>query len=128
MAFTKDSTNGYLVASEAKTLPASATTEYSSEIDFLKYRHAGNNNQYCTFVITLSGVSGTNVDFALYGAYASGGTKFLLKDALIADQTAAGTVAGTIDIKAYPAPYYYVAWTADADESANTVTVRVLSV
>jgi len=128
MAFSVESVNDFVVANESYTLPSSATTEYSSEIDFLKYRQRGNNNQYASFVITLSAVSGTNVDFALYGAYESGGTKFLLKDALIADQTAAGTVAGVIDIKAYPAPYYYIAWTSDADESANTVTVRVVTI
>lgn len=126
MAFTQKTENRMLVAEETKTLPSSATTEYSSEIDFLRFRDLSKEHEYVTFVINPSGVSGTNLDIALYGANESGGTKFLLKDALVADITAAGAVASVIDLKAYPAPYYYVAWTSDADESANTITVTVI--
>lgn len=108
----------------AVTLPSSATTEYSSVISFLKARCDG-TNQYVTFAFKASAVSGTNLDIALYGANTSGGTKFLLKDAVVADITDATKAAGVIDINAYPAPFYYLAWTADADESANTITVDV---
>ena len=128
MAFTQTTENGFLHAYEVSTLPGSATTEYSAEIDFLKYRNKANNNEYASFVLNASAVTGTNLDIALYGSYESGGTKFLLKDALVADLTATGAVAGVIDIKAYPAPYYYVAWTSDVDESANTITVRVITI
>lgn len=107
------------------TLPSSATTEYSSVIDFLKPRCDG-TNQYVTLVGIASAVSGTNVDIGLYGAHTSGGTKFLLLDAPIADITNAAKVkAGVIDLNAYPAPYYYIGWTSDANESANTISVYV---
>ena len=42
------------------------------------------------------------------------------------DITATGTVAGLIDLNAYPAAFYYLAWTADVDESANTIAVKVM--
>jgi len=129
MAFTKQSINGFLVANETYTLPSSATTEYSSVIDFLKWRYKGNQNEYATFTFNASAVSGTNLDIALYGSNTEAGTvKYLLKDAVVADITATGTVAGVIDIKAYPAPYYFLAWTADGDESANTIAVGVITI
>lgn len=128
MAFRKSSENGFLVASETSTLPSSATTEYSSVIDFIKWRYKGNQSEYATFVINASAVTGTNLDIALYGANESGGTKYLLKDALVADITATGANAGVIDVKAYPAPYYYVAWTSDVDESANTIQVSIVTI
>lgn len=108
-------------AKETKiTLPSSATTEYSSEIDFLK-PNLKNNNYYVTFGANASAVSGTNIDIALYGADVSGGTKYLLKDALVADITATGRVSAVVDLNQYPAPYYYIAHTSDVDESANTI-------
>ena len=127
MAFRKRSENTYLVAEEDYTLPSSATTEYSSEIDFIKAINRDTQSEYVSFVITVDAVSGTYLDIALYGAYESGGTKFLLKDAVVADITGAGTSAGIVDIKAYPAPYYYIGWTSDADESANTLTLNVIA-
>jgi hypothetical protein len=111
------------VATETKTLPSSATTEYSSEITFL---HPNENlNKYVGFTFEASAVSGTNLDIALYGATASGGTKSLLKDAVVADITDTTRATGIIDLHAYPMPYYYLAWTSDADESANTIAVTV---
>jgi len=126
MAFsTPISKSGMSVTTETKTLPGSATTEYSSEIDFLKL-DPENNNRYISLLVTASGVAGTNVDIGLYGAHTSGGTKFLLLDAPVAD-LAAGALAkgGRIDLNAYPAPYYYIGWTTDADESGNTTTVSI---
>jgi len=111
-------------ATEIYTLPGSATTEYSSEIDFLEPQ-LKNNNYYVSFSFNASAVSGTNLDIALYGASTSGGTKSLLKDAVVADITATGRATGVIDLNAYPANYYYLAWTSDADESANTITVDI---
>ena len=31
-----------------------------------------------------------------------------------------------LDLNAYPMPYYYIGWTADADESANTITLTCI--
>lgn len=129
MSFVQSSINGFLIAEETYTLPASATIGYSSVIDFLKWRYKGNQNEYATFKFNASAVTGTNLDIALYGSDSLAGTvKYLLKDAVVADIAATGTVAGTIDIKAYPAPYYFLAWTADVDESANTITVGVTTI
>jgi len=102
------------------TLPSSATTGYSSEIDFLQPR-LKNNNFYVNFSAKASAVSGTNIDIALYGANESGGTKYLLLDAVVADLTDGTIKQNVIDLNQYPAPYYYLAYTTDADESANTI-------
>jgi hypothetical protein len=110
---------------ETYTLPGSATVGYSSVIrelspDFSKL------NRYVTFTFNVSAVSGTNVDIALYGSSDAAGTsKALLKDAVVADITATGEVAGVVDLNAYPAPYYFLGWTTDADEDANTIAVKV---
>lgn len=114
-----------LVAKETYTLPSSATTEYSTEIDWVHPNKLA--NRYVSFTFNPSAVSGTNLDIALYGADTSGGTKYLLLDAVVADITATGTVAGQVDLNAYPAPFYYLAWTSDADESSNTIDVAVVS-
>lgn len=125
MAFTKNTRNGLLVAEETYTLPGSATTGYSTEIDFavpvLRIQ-----NRKIAVTLNASAVTGTNLDIALYGAASPGGTKFLLADAIVADITATGTVAAVIDLNAYPAPYYYIGWTTDGNESANTIDVKVI--
>ena len=121
MAWTPKTQNTMGYFTEAVTAPASATTEYSTVIDKIKPRNDG-SNQYVSFTVKASAVTGTNFDIAIYGAMTSGGTKFLLKDALVADVTDTTKAVGTININAYPAPYYYLAHTSDVDESANTIT------
>jgi hypothetical protein len=126
MAWLKKTPNGdFIVATETYTLPASATTEYSTVVDWL-FPSAKIANRYMYFGFNASAVTGTNLDIALYGAMTSGGTKVLLKDAVVADITATGLAIGQIDLNAYPYPYYYLAWTSDADESANTIDVSVI--
>ena len=127
MAWTRSTINYLPVYSETYTLPASATTEYSSVISRFRPT-ADNTNRYVQFQFKASAVTGTNLDIALYGSDTSAGTvKYLLKDAVVADITDATTVAGLLDINAYPAPYYFLAWTADVNESANTLTVKVIA-
>lgn len=113
------------ILQETYTLPASAINGYSTEID-----HVGpnltNNNRWITASFNASAVSGSNLDIQLYGAMTTGGTKFLLKDTLVTDIAATGTVAALIDLNAYPAPFYYLSWLADANESANTIDVKVM--
>lgn len=110
---------------ESATLPASATTNFSSPMTFLKYLK-GRASQYISFLVTCSAVTGTNVDIALYGSFTVGGSKFLLLDAPVADVTNAVKVqGGVVNLALYPAPNYWVAWTADVNESANTITVQV---
>lgn len=113
-----------LILTETYTLPSSATTEYSTVIEEIS--PDSRQNRYVTFGFNASAVSGTNLDIALYGsATKAGTTKTLLKDAVVADITATGMVYGQIDLNAYPAAYYFLAWTSDADESANTIAVEV---
>lgn len=124
MAWTKtEQGNLRRVATETKTLPASATIGYSSVIDFMA--PGSQPNRYVSVLAVASAVSGTNLDIAIYGAMTPTGTKFLLKDAVVTDLTNGVHYGGVIDLNAYPAPYYFISWTADADESANTITVSV---
>lgn len=128
MALAPNTTDGgfSVVQETAVTLPASATTEYGSEIDSVKY---GLNADFSTlnkrvaFRIKASAVTGTNLDIAIYGAWTSGGTKFLLLDAPVADITDATAAIAVLDVNvaAGLAPFLYVAWTSDADESSNTI-------
>ena len=127
MALAPKTTNGFSVVQETGvTLPSSATTEYGSEIDTVKYglnADFSTLNKYVAFRVKVSAVSGTNFDIAIYGAWTSGGTKFLLKDAPVADIVAATASIAVLDVNAAIglAPFIYVAWTADADEDANTI-------
>lgn len=125
MAWVKTSHRGVdLIAQEAGvTLPASATTEYSTVIPFMGPN--GNQNRYISVLVSASTVSGTNLDIQLHGAMTPTGSKFLLKDTIVTDVTNGVVQGGVIDLNAYPAPYYFVSWTADANESANTITVTL---
>jgi len=127
MAWARRTANDLGTQYEVTTLPSSAAQEFGSVIDFLKPRCDG-TTQYITFIFLPTAVTGTNLDIALYGSTDSAGTsKYLLKDIVVADLTVdAMAVAGKIDINAYPAPYYFIAWTADADEHLNTITVDIV--
>jgi hypothetical protein len=116
--------NAYV--SETYTLPASAANGFSSVIDFINPERTHETN-WASFKFHPSAITGDNLDIALYGSDTSAGTnKYLLLDALVADLTADDTViAGAIDMNLYPAPYYFLAWLAPGDESANTISVSV---
>ena len=125
MSYYEHTANDMLVLSESYTLPSSATTEYSSVIKKVK-PNLDNANRYVEIGFNASAVTGTNLDIALYGSDTEAGTsKYLLKDAIVADITATGWSFGQVDLNAYPAPYYFLAWTSDADESANTIATKV---
>ena len=126
MAFTKTSANGKTVYQETYTLPASATIGYSTEIDFLKF-DASLANKNVAVILNASAVSGTNLDISLHGTWEAGGSKVtLVSDALVADITATGNNVDILDLNTVPMPYYYIGWTADADESANTITLTCI--
>ena len=126
MAFTKTSANGKTVYQETYTFPASATIGYSTEIDFLKF-DASLANKNVAVILNASAVSGTNLDISLHGTWEAGGSKVtLVSDALVADITATGNNVDILDLNTVPMPYYYVGWTADADESANTITLTCI--
>ena len=125
MAWDQKTVKDMLVATETVTLPSSGTG-YSSEITFIRMGTYG-GLRTVRFALNASAVSGTNLDIALYGAYESGGTKVELVDPLVADITATGEVASStaLDMWLYPFPIYYIGWTVDADESANTIGVTL---
>lgn len=125
MAWAKRTKNKMGGQFETVTQASSATYAYSSVIDFLRPKGDG-KSRYITIFGEASAVSGTNIDISLWGAYTSGGTKFQLLDAPIADLTnSAKTAGGSINIEAYPANYYYIGMLADADEHLNTVTLTI---
>lgn len=126
MAWVKKTVNQVLYTKELLiTLPSSAIAGYSSEIGFAHVGRYG-GVRYMLPAAQASAVTGANIDFALYGAYASGGTKYLLLDAIIADITDATFTIGTaVDLWAYPMPYYYIAHTVDQDEDANTISYHL---
>ena len=121
-----DSKSENLAQTETYTLPATGTG-YSSVIS--KFcPNLSNNNRWIAVTLNASAVSGTNLDIALYGAHTETGTKFLLKDAVVADITATGINVGLIDLNAYPATFYFLSWLVDASEVANTIAVTVTGV
>jgi len=126
MAFTKTSANGKTVYQEAYTLPSSATLEYSSEIDFFSFDSSLANKKVAV-ILNASAVSGSNLDISLYGTWEAGGSKVtLVSDTLVTDIAATGNNVDILDLNAYPMPYYYIGWTSDADESANTITLTCI--
>lgn len=130
MAWTKKTRNGMGTQQEVVTQASSATYAYSSAIDSWKVKADG-KARYVSIFAEASAVAGTNIDISLWGAYSAGGTKFLLVDApgSIADLTnSAKTAGGSFNIEAYPAPYYFIGMLADADNSANKVTLNITAV
>lgn len=126
MAFTGSSVNGLSKRQEVITL-VNATTVFSSAIDFLHLRRRFPQN-VVTVLIQASAVSGTNVDVNLYGSDTLAGTTKRLLEANFVTALTDGTEAiATFDAGAQPWPYYFFRFETDADETANTVTVTILS-
>lgn len=128
MAWTNTSRKNVLIKRETYTLPGSATTGYSSVIPDL-LPNLANETRSITVVCTASAISGTNIDVSLYGSADEAGTvKYQLLDAVVADVTNSAKIkVGTVDLNDYPAPYYFIGWLADTNESANTVTVEIFA-
>lgn len=126
MAWVNTSRKSLIVKTESTiTLPASATFGYTSVIDDL-LPDPTNNNRFVSILVVASAISGTNIDVGLFGSMTPTGSKFLLLDAVVADVTnSAKSKGGVVDLNAYPAPYYWIGWEADTNESANTVTVTI---
>lgn len=107
------------------TLPATATTEFSSEIDFV-----APNSTFEDRVILIeavaSAVTGTNLDIQWHGALKVGGNKTLLKDTVVPDIDGTPlTGLATLDLNANPGTVFYLSHTSDVNESANTITYRI---
>ena len=124
MAWTKQTNAGVFFAFEEDiTLPSSAVTEFSSVIDFLRFTLEGGHAGFMLIGAHPSAITGDNLDISLYGSYTETGTKYQILDAIIADLTADDTrVFGSVDLKAYPFPFYWIGHLAPGDEDANTIS------
>ena len=127
---TKSVVNGVNVYTQTVSALPGDTTETYSEVIKGFTPNLKNESRNVTIVCTPSAVSGTNIDIALYGSKTEAGTsKFLLKDAVVADLTVdAKAVAGVVDLNDYPAPYYFISFICDTDESANSMVIDVIGV
>ena len=129
LAWAKQTTGNFgdLVLKTIITNSTTAAKSYTPVINAAKF----NNTAKRTIGIfvegsTLSG--GGNLDFALEGSDTEAGTvKYILLDAVVADLTTGVAGYGTVDLNAYPAPYYFISVLPDADESAvsHRTTLRV---
>ena len=109
--------------------PASAIPVYSTEIDFLPI-HPRHPNRYISILAEGTGdVTSTHVEVALYGSAVAGGTKFQLVDNIVTALTNAAKTAGArLDLNDYPAPFYYIAFTSDGDDTTGTALVYKVSI
>ena len=128
LAWAKQTTGNFgdLVLKTIITNSTTAAKSYTPVINAAKF----NNTAKRTIGIFVEGstLSGTNLDFALEGSDTEAGTvKYILLDAVVADLTTGVAGYGTVDLNAYPAPYYFISVLTDADESAvaNRTTLRV---
>lgn len=124
MAWNPTSTRfGDLVLKQTYTLPTTGVG-YS---DYFEVKAGPNATRYIGGSLVASAVTGTNLDIALYGADTPTGTKRLLKDAIVADITDTTLAVINHELKANGwAPYFFLGWTVDTDESANTIAVTVV--
>ena len=126
MSFVNRTANLFGRIYELLTLVDTATV-YSSVISAIKVRQEKGRpeKQYVTFSFQASAVTGTNLDIALVGSDTLSGSKFLLKDVVVADITDGTIVAGVIDVQAYPASFYWIRVITDGDEQLNTLAINV---
>ena len=111
---------------ELLTLVDTATV-YSSVISAIKVKQGKGApvSQYITFSFVASAVTGTNLDIALMGSDTLAGSKFLLKDIVVADITDNTPVAGQVDVQTLPASFYWIRVITDGDETLNTLAINV---
>lgn len=123
MPFKKNTRNGALILEDTLTGP-NATTVYSEEISDARpdLRIA---NKKIGIYAKASAVT-TDLTMDIYGAASPGGTKVLL-----AANVLGGNIGTTnpsfyaLDLNAYPMPYYYIGIKSTANNSANTVDLKV---
>jgi len=126
MSWSKKTENGMFIAEETVTL-ADTSTAYTSEIDFIKPSNNGFEKEYFTVVTDPSANPATTLDVNLVGVDESGGTKFTLKSTLVTQYNGGNAVAAAvIDMKAYPAPYYYIALVSGGNDSSATCNVKII--
>jgi len=118
--------NGDVTWQSVVDIAASSATYYTNEISFMG-PDLSNNNRWVAVHVSMAAVTSTHVEVALYGVTVTGGTKFALKTTLVANLTTGAVLnaGGVVDLNAYPAAYYYVGLTTDADDAANDATVSI---
>ena len=118
--------NGNFVAKTIVTHASTATTATTAVMNFLKFKKTAKRN--ITIFVEATTITGPNIDVALWGSDTEAGTtKYLLLDAPVADLLTGIATPGIVDLNAYPAPYYFLVFTTEADESAvsHRSTVRI---
>ena len=101
--------------------PASPFTVLTDEIDFLSLSKNYPNRYISVLVEGTGDVTSTSIEVALYGSAVPGGTKFLLVDNIVTALTNSAKTSGArLDLNDYPAPYYYISMTSDADDTTGT--------
>ena len=124
MAWVQTSPNNYLYAVETGVALADSDLTYSSEIDFLR-RAIIRDAEYMVVSFLASDTLAANATFDLYGAWASGGDKVKLVDDIIATGKATTETDGSVQIRKYPMPYYYIGITTGGSDSAYTMTIKI---
>jgi len=109
---------------EVITLPSSTGSAYSSVIDFVGpntlHEHA-----YVNMTFKASAISGTNIDLVLFGSETTSSADAVDTGYSIAALTDATVLLKNVDLNQYGFPYYFIKYTVDADEDANTLTIKV---
>jgi len=124
MSWVKVGANNVPCQKEVITLPAEAGSAYSSVIDFVGPNEL-KDNRYVNITFQASAVSGTNVDLALFGSETTDSADAVDTGFSIAALTDATVLLKNINLNQYGFPYYFIKYTADADESSNTLTIKV---
>ena len=112
----------------ALAAPASAIAVYTPEIDFIPL--SKHPTRFISILCLGTGtVTSTHVEVALYGSATPGGTKFLLADNIVTALTNSVKVQGAVlDLNLYPAPYYYISFTSDGDDTTSTALVYTTTI
>lgn len=122
MSWTKASVNGFLVATEALTLPNGAATDVnSSSIDFIP-----KGADFTIFANTAATNTTAQGDVDVEGSFDGSTWSKLKADAVVDYDTA--TKAYFYDVSTLgAAPYYRLVVTSDGNQAAESFTVKVVT-
>mgnify|MGYP001496358118 CR=1 FL=1 len=108
---------GDLVITTIITNSTTAANTFTPVIGFADYSNKAVRK--ITIFVEATTLTGTNLDFSLYGSDTEdGAVKYLLLDAPVADLTTGVAGVGIVDLNLYPAPFYFIGVLPDTDESA----------
>lgn len=125
MAFDIKTINRLFHAEETITGP-NATTVFTGVLSDARVS-LEHQSKYITVLAKKSVVAVGTVTIDLYGSTDEAGTaKFLLKSTVATGVSNTGYVAGTVDLNANPAPYYFIGIKSTGNDSNGTVNVKVI--